>query len=101
MQNSNDHLNFLFRSKWYDGQNSNSASLGVSIPFGYSLLSYGYSQFEYHTLYKGLFRNYSMTGDTERHSFGLTQTVFRTQRSKTSVSVNEHRDTHSFIEDVE
>jgi len=84
-----------------NGQNSNSASLGVSIPFGYSLLSYGYSQFEYHTLYKGLFRNFSMTGGTERHSFGLTQTVFRTQRSKTSVSVNlRHRDTHSFIEDV-
>ena len=41
-----------------------------------------------------------MTGDTERHSFGLTQTVFRTQRSK-PVSVNlRHRDTHSFIEDV-
>ena len=100
--NLNDQWALSFsQSNGVNGQNSNSASLGVSIPLGYSLLSYGYSQFEYHTLYKGLFRNFSMTGDTERHSFGLTQTVFRTQRSKTSVSVNlRHRDTHSFIEDV-
>jgi hemolysin activation/secretion protein len=106
---SRDNL-FNLNDTWYltysqdngvNGQNTNSAALSMSLPFGHTLFSYNYSQFEYHTLIKGEFRNFSTTGKTESHGFGLSQNIFRTQQAKTNLSANlNHKDTDSFIEDV-
>jgi hemolysin activation/secretion protein len=83
------------------GQNSNSAALGVSIPFGYSLFSYGYSRFENHMLIKGNFQIFSLKGRSEGHTFGVNHTLFRNQTAKTQLTVQLKRtDLKSFIEDA-
>lgn len=78
-----------------------SYSGSLSIPLGYWTFSAGASRSEYLTFIRGLNQHFAFSGNTTTFYGSIARTLFRTQRTITTLNVTlSRKDTRSFIEDA-
>lgn len=81
---------------------SQSASLDYSIPFGYGLLSAGYSRTRFGQITKGATQLFWSHGESETAQARYTQTLWRSGSARAGVFAGANgRTSHSYLEDVE
>jgi len=79
---------------------SKNAMLNYSLPWGWWIFSYAYSESEYRSLAQGNGFDFKQTGDSENHQLRAERVVYRDALSKTSVNVGvSHLRTNNYIED--
>ena len=73
-----------------------------SIPFGYWLLSGGFSKNNYHQTVAGAVQNYRYSGDSQSAEIALGRVLYRDASRKTSLTLKGWgRSSHNYIDEVE
>lgn len=80
---------------------SRSYSANYSIPYGYALVNFSASYFEYQQLVEGSAVNFLSSGRSANESLGMDYVVYRGQHDKLLLTANfTHKDTKNYLEDV-
>ncbi|WP_177207326.1 ShlB/FhaC/HecB family hemolysin secretion/activation protein [Methylophaga sulfidovorans] len=99
-------LIYLSKNKDFGGKDNVGGSHGetahISIPFGYWLLAFTNSEYEYDQRVAGLNQVYVYQGKSERQQLALSRVLYRDQLSKLTFSLTGyHRRSQNFIDDTE
>lgn len=88
-------------SAFSNSKDAQNFAVGVSIPWGYSLLDYSYSWNNYLNTIDNNGWRWHASGDTETHRVNLSHVLFRNGEIKTGISVGlNHRINHNWLDDV-
>lgn len=99
-------LIYLSKNKDFGGKGNVGGSQGetahVSFPFGYWLVAFTNSEYEYDQRVAGLNQTYVYKGESERQQLALSRVLYRDQLSKLTASfTGYHRRSNNFIDDTE
>ena len=99
-------LIYLSKNKDFGGKGNVGGSQGetahVSFPFGYWLVAFTNSEYEYDQRIAGLNQTYVYKGESERQQLALSRVLYRDQLSKLTASLTGyHRRSNNFIDDTE
>ena len=88
-------------SAFSNAKDAQNFAAGVSVPRGYSLLSYSYSRNNYLSTLDNNGYRWRSTGDTETHRVNVSHVLFRNGDIKTGVSAGlNYRINHNYLDDV-
>ena len=99
-------LIYLSKNKDFGGKGNVGGSQGetahVSFPFGYWLVAFTNSEYEYDQRIAGLNQTYVYIGESARQQLALSRVLYRDQLSKLTASLTGyHRRSNNFIDDTE
>jgi hemolysin activation/secretion protein len=99
--NDNLYLNFSDAMSGEGPAKSRSYALAYSVPYGYALVSYSGSYFEYQQLVEGDAVSFLTSGTSANHSLNLDYMAYRGQRDKLGLGISfTRKQSKNYLEDV-